>query len=38
MGKYKYSIYDLDKNSRIEWMENNKHRIVNYSNLSKQEI
>lgn len=38
MGKYKYSIYDLDKDSRKEWMESNKHRIENYSNLSKQEI
>lgn len=38
MGKYKYSIYDLDKDSRKEWIESNKHRIENYSNLSKQEI
>lgn len=27
MSKYTYNIYDLDKDSRKEWLENNQHRL-----------
>ena len=27
MSKYTYNIYDLDKDSRKVWLENNQHRL-----------